>query len=725
MLMDRARLDAALPAYQIGERIGRRGFGVVFAARHRRIGLQAAVKVLADGGADEAQRERSLAEATALGELDHPHIVRIHDYVEHDGLCLLIMERLTGGTLEERLGFTPAEACGTGLAVADALGAAHQRGVLHRDLKPENLLYSSDGTLKVVGFGFAKTFDGAASLISAASGTPAYMAPERIQGTQLGPATDLYSLGVLLFELLSGRLPFGRDLPVASLLHQHLNVPAPALTGVAPELAAVVERALRKAPQERQSSAGEFELELAAAAAAGLGSDWLESVAAPLRISTQTRDAARGLVPVASVGRARLPVVGGAPVDYRSGALTTAPFEVVPAQVRRPRHSSAFDLEPNGDSGFRTPYPRASVDAPPRPPELGPEPARELGAGFEPPDYDERPRRPWYRRRWVIGAVVGVLALSVAVVVIAPWRSASGESGQVNVASPRGLIVDTAGNLYLTDVANHQVRRIGTDGKAEVVAGTGAIGSGGDGGSALKAQLGYPGSLALGPWSSLYIADTGQRRIRQVTSDGRIHTVVGGAPTPSLSDDRTDPQAVDLPDSFSIGASPSGQLYIVESGNGVPRVRRLDNTGVETIAGGGAAEPGGSTVPTGGSGFGQLTSVAVGADGRVYLADKVRRLVWVFMPGQVLTSYAGYGTAADCPTKIVAGGPETIALGSSGALYVGSYGLCELANGSPQTLVRDRYIDSVAPAPNGDVYFISQNQIYQRTPAGKVTHLTD
>ena len=726
MLMDRARLDAALPAYQIGERIGRRGFGVVFAARHRRIGLQAAVKVLADGGADEAQRERSLAEATALGELDHPHIVRIHDYVEHDGLCLLIMERLTGGTLEERLGFTPAEACGTGLAVADALGAAHQRGVLHRDLKPENLLYSADGTLKVVGFGFAKTFDGAASLISAASGTPAYMAPERIQGTHLGPATDLYSLGVLLFELLSGRLPFSRDLPVASLLHQHLNVPAPALTGVAPELAAVVERALRKAPQERQNSAGEFELELAQAAAAGLGSDWLETVAAPLRISTQVRDAARGLVQAAPVGRARLPVVGGgAPADYRAGTLTTAPFEVVPAQSRRPRHSPAFEMEPNGESGFRTPYARGSVDSPPRPTETWPESPRELDTGLEPPDFDEPPRRRWYRRGWVIGAAAVVLAASVAVVVIAPWRSTGGQTGQVNVASPRGLIVDTAGNLYLTDVANHQVRRVTPDGKAEVVAGTGAIGSGGDNESALKAQLGYPGSLALGRWGSLYIADTGQRRIRQVTSDGRIHTVVGGNPTPSLTDDRTDPQAVDLPDSFSIGASPSGQLYIVESGNGVPRVRRLDKTGVETIAGGGAAEQGANLVPVGGSGFGQLTSVAVGGDGRVYLADKVRRLVWVFMPGQVLTQYAGYGTAADCPTKIVAGGPETIALGRSGALYVGSYGLCELANGTPQTLVRDRYIDSVAPAPNGDVYFISQNQIYKRTPAGEVTHLTD
>ena len=743
MLMDRARLDAALPAYQIGERIGRRGFGVVFAARHRRIGLQVAVKVLADGGIEDGQRERSLAEATALGELDHPHIVRIHDYVEHDGLCLLIMERLTGGSLEERSAFTPAEACGVGLAVADALAAAHQRGILHRDLKPENLLYSTDGTLKLVGFGFAKTFDGAASLISAASGTPAYMAPERIQGLQLGPATDLYSLGVMLYELLSGRLPFSRELPVAALLHQHLNVPAPLLTRVPPDLSAVVDRSLRKMPGQRQNSAYEFEMELAQATAKALGADWLEAVAAPLRVSGRVRDAARGqasaapTVPVgpvgmgspvgtgSPVGRARIPAAAApsdyaAPTDYQerpAGALTTAPPEAVQALPRRSRHSSTG--EAGEDPGFRASSPGGAVEAPPRPPRTGDRPPGGPD-GVALPQSEGPPHQPWYRRRWVIAAIVGALVVGVTVVVIAPWNSGAGQTGQVNVASPRGLVVDAAGNLYLTDVANHQVRKIGADGTVTIVAGTGAIGSGGDGKPARDAQLSYPGSLALGAWGSVYIADTAEHRIRQVTRDGKIQTVVGATPTASTTDDRTDAQAVELPDSFSIGASPAGQLYIVESGSGVQRVLRLNANGVETVAGGTAGQ---SDYP--GDGFGQLRSVAVGRDGRIYVADKSRRLIWVFTVGGVPTPFAGNGTAADCPSGIVAGGPETVALGASGELYVGSYGLCKLIKGSAQELLHGRYIDSVAVAPDGDVYFISQNQIYKRTSAGKVTLVTD
>ena len=275
MLMNRERLGAALPAFEIGERIGQGGFGVVFAARHRRIGWQAAVKVLADGETDPGLRNRFVGEATTLAELDHPHIVRIHDYVEQDGLCLLVMERLTGPMLHQRPGLTGVEACGAGLAVSDALAAVHSRGILHRDVRPENLLYASDGTLKVVGFG---TVSDGASLISAASGTPAYTAPERIQGFRLGPATDVYSLGVVLYELFSGRLPFSRDLPLSALLHNHINVPAPRLDDVPRPLAAVLEKALSKDANDRQRSASEFAVEIGQAASSALGPDWMEQV---------------------------------------------------------------------------------------------------------------------------------------------------------------------------------------------------------------------------------------------------------------------------------------------------------------------------------------------------------------------------------------------------------------------------------------------------------------
>src|SRR5262249_32833855 len=160
-----------------------------------------------------------LAEARVLAELDHPHIVRVYDYVEHAGLCLLVMEQLTGGTLRARMapttrprgqteprptggGLDPPAACAIGLTAATALAAAHRIGVLHRDVKPDNLLFGADGMPRVTDFGIAKIVESTAVTTTGLIGTPKYMAPEQIEGSRLGPGTDLYALGIVLYELL-------------------------------------------------------------------------------------------------------------------------------------------------------------------------------------------------------------------------------------------------------------------------------------------------------------------------------------------------------------------------------------------------------------------------------------------------------------------------------------------------------------------------------------------
>src|SRR4051812_14101183 len=153
MMLDQRLVEAALPSYEITGELGRGGWGVVLGGRHRELGRDVAIKQLPRAfAADPAVRSRFLAEARVLASLDHPHVVPVFDFVERDGLCLLVMEQLTGGTLWSRFtgqGITATDACAVVVATCAALQCAHERGVLHRDVKPENLMFSAAGTLKV------------------------------------------------------------------------------------------------------------------------------------------------------------------------------------------------------------------------------------------------------------------------------------------------------------------------------------------------------------------------------------------------------------------------------------------------------------------------------------------------------------------------------------------------------------------------------------------------
>ena len=293
MRLDEEQLVEALPGYDIGAELGRGGWGVVLGARHRRLGREVAIKQLPRAfAADPAVLSRFVAEARLLASLDHPHIVPIYDYVEQDGLCLLVMEKLPGGTVWSRFttsGLTPGTACALVLAACSGLQAAHQHQILHRDIKPENLMFSGEGALKVTDFGIAKVVGGQETMATRAGevvGTPAYMAPEQAQGGDLSPATDIYAIATMLYELLSGELPYEDDGDALALLFKHaFEKPTPLrekAPGIPEAVANVVMRGLATAPTDRYATAEAFALALAEACTAAWGPGWLNAESVPL-----------------------------------------------------------------------------------------------------------------------------------------------------------------------------------------------------------------------------------------------------------------------------------------------------------------------------------------------------------------------------------------------------------------------------------------------------------
>lgn len=282
-------LAALLPGYDVTRELGRGAMGVVYLGRHRHLERDVAIKELVGAlAADPDVRSRFRAEAKILATLNHPHIVPVYDYVEHEGRCVLVMEAVPGGTVWDRFvadGLTLAEACAMTLATCSAVQHAHDHGVLHRDIKPENLLLGAGGALRVADFGIAKVLNGARTLATvngSVLGTPAYMSPEQAEGAPVGPPTDVYAIGTMLYEFVSGRLPFDGDSPMTMLVQRIAHRP-PALSQVAPAvppaIADVVMRAIEPDPSRRLQTPEALGRELAVAATASLGAGWLARTA--------------------------------------------------------------------------------------------------------------------------------------------------------------------------------------------------------------------------------------------------------------------------------------------------------------------------------------------------------------------------------------------------------------------------------------------------------------
>ncbi len=259
-LPELADIAAAFPDLEIIEKIGQGGMGVVFKARQPKLDRLVALKVLPKAlAATPGFPERFTREGRVLARLSHPSIVTVHDFGESGGYCYLIMEYVDGVNLRQamRAGrFTPEQALKVVPDVCAALQAAHEQGVLHRDIKPENLLLDSRGRIKIADFGIAKLLDdrGTDLLLTqsgAKLGTAPYMAPEQIeQPSSVDHRADIYSLGVVLYEMLTGELPLGRFAAPSEK------------AAVGGNIDEIVFRALEKERGRRQQSAGEFKTQI-------------------------------------------------------------------------------------------------------------------------------------------------------------------------------------------------------------------------------------------------------------------------------------------------------------------------------------------------------------------------------------------------------------------------------------------------------------------------------
>ncbi len=273
--------------YRLEERLGIGGMGTVYRARHLLIDRPVAIKVLNQRFVeDEAARTRFRREARAAGRLQHANAVTVTDFGQStDGYVYIVMELLEGRTLRDVLAkeapLDPARAVSLMMQITAAVAAAHEAGIIHRDLKPANIFIVQraevPAVVKVLDFGIAKL--AAESLddedpktltqVGAMIGTPRYMSPEQCDGIELTPASDVYSLGVILYEMLTGTVPFSGSTPLAIAMKHTTEIPRSPrefVTNIPPALEQLVLHTLEKQPQDRPADAAEFQRELLATA---------------------------------------------------------------------------------------------------------------------------------------------------------------------------------------------------------------------------------------------------------------------------------------------------------------------------------------------------------------------------------------------------------------------------------------------------------------------------
>ncbi len=407
--------------YELHERMGAGGSGTVWRGHDRALDRPVAIKLLhADLADDPVIEARFRTEATAAAKLTHPHAVQVYDVGRDDDVDFLVMELVAGVSLADLLreGPVPAGvAAAIGAMVAEALGAAHQAGIVHRDVKPANVLLAADGAVKLADFGIARVLGAVSSRLTRTGtvlGTARYLAPEQLREEAIDARADVYALGLVLYESLTGRLPFG-DGSQAEVATRRLTMSLPsvrAYADVPPGLDEVIRWATRRDPEERPPTGAALAEALAAFARDDAADAIAKLVVEHPPTTTETTPTRRHVVDDDALGR-------------------TAAMDAV-----RPFGTGPTD----GASGYVAARARSEVDPPP-PPQPSP-PARDVA----------RPRTAV--PRWVLAAGVVLVALLVGFALMG-GEDSPGPAEDPNGAASPGEPADPVSEVPITSADVH------------------------------------------------------------------------------------------------------------------------------------------------------------------------------------------------------------------------------------------------------------------------------